>query len=262
MRIVLALVTGLLAMVASPSRAEEDLWLQGATLIDGGGAAPETGVSVRVSAGRIAEVRRSGAPTPGPGATVIDLHGSFLLPGLIDAHAHIETPAAARRALLSGVTTARVLGDAYLKALGTRDLVRAGNVEGPEMLVSAGHVRPRLGEPFILSFPQFGRYLNLPLEGPDNVAEVVRAVLARGADVIKVGASERAGLATTDPRRPELSYEEMKAAVAEATKAGRFVAAHAHARVGANAAVRAGVRSIEHGTYLDDETLRDRKSVV
>ena len=253
---VLALLVGLVATEASSSLGADDLWLQGATLIDGSGAAPVSGVSVRVSSGRIAEVRRSGGLTPTPGATVIDLHGSFLLPGLIDAHAHIESPAAARRALLSGVTTARVLGDAYLKALATRDLVRAGDTEGPEMLVSAGHVRPRLGEAFILSFPQFGRYLNHPLEGPDQVAEVVRAVLARGADVIKVGASERAGLATTDPRRPELTYEEMKAAVAEATKAGRFVAAHAHARVGANSAVRAGVRSIEHGTYLDDDTLR------
>jgi imidazolonepropionase-like amidohydrolase len=123
------------------------------------------------------------------------------------------------------------------------------------MLVSGGHVRPRLGEPFILSFPQFGQYLDAPLQGADNVAAVVRAVIARGADVIKVGASERAGLARTDPRRQELSYEEVRAAVLAAGKAGLFVAAHAHDRHGANAAVRAGVRSIEHGTYLDDETL-------
>ena len=97
-----------------------------------------------------------------------------------------------------------MLGDAYLKGLATRDLVKAGVVPGPELLVSAGHVRPRLGEAFILSFPQFGRYLDAPLTGPENVAEVVRAVLAKGADVIKVGASERAGLAATDPRKQEL----------------------------------------------------------
>jgi imidazolonepropionase-like amidohydrolase len=80
-------------------------------------------------------------------------------------------------------------------------------------------------------------------------------VIARGADVLKVGASERAGLASTDPRRQELSYEEMRAVVEEAGAKGLYVAAHAHDRKGANAAVRAGVRSIEHGTYLDDETL-------
>jgi imidazolonepropionase-like amidohydrolase len=123
------------------------------------------------------------------------------------------------------------------------------------MLVSGGHVRPRLGEPFILSYPQFGRYLESPLQGAGEVAAVVRAVIDRGADVIKVGASERAGLARTDPRRQELSYEELRAAVAEAARSGLHVAAHAHDRHGANAAVRAGVRSIEHGTYVDDETL-------
>lgn len=247
---------------ASGARAE-DLWITNATLIDGTGAPPVASVSLRIAGGLIAEVRKGASgtgaakvPVGGAGVRVVDLHGAYLLPGLVDAHAHIETPAAARRALLSGVTTARVLGDAYLKGLATRDLVKAGIVPGPEMLVSAGHVRPRLGEAFILSFPQFGRYLDAPLTGPENVAEVVRAVLARGADVIKVGASERAGLASTDPRKQELSYEEMKAAVAEATKAGKFVAAHAHARLGADAAVRAGVRSIEHGTYLSEETLR------
>ncbi|MFN9737252.1 MAG: amidohydrolase family protein, partial [Pseudomonadota bacterium] len=168
----------------------------------------------------------------------------------------IEDPASAQRALLSGVTTTRVLGDNYLKGMATRDLVRAGHVPGPQMLVSGGHVRPRLGEPFILSYPQFGQYLDAPLQGPDKVAAVVRAVIARGADVIKVGASERAGLARTDPRRPELSHEELSAAVAAAREAGLYVAAHAHDRHGANAAVRAGVRSIEHGSYLDAEGIR------
>ena len=153
------------------------------------------------------------------------------------------------------MTTTRVLGDNYLKGMATRDLVRNGRVAGPQMLVSGGHVRPQLGESFILSYPQFGQYLEAPLKGPDQVAEVVRAVIDRGADVIKVGASERAGLARTDPRRQELSYDELRAAVAEAGKNGLHVAAHAHDRQGANAAVRAGVRSIEHGTYVDDETL-------
>jgi imidazolonepropionase-like amidohydrolase len=227
-----------------------DQWISNAQLIDGLANSKVHAVNVRIADGRIAEITAAGNR-----ADAIDLQGAYLLPGFIDAHSHIEDPASARRALLSGVTTARVLGDAYLKGLATRDLVRAGYVQGPEMLVSAGHVRPRLGEAFILSFPQFGQYLDAPLQGADNVAAVVRAVVARGADVIKVGASERAGLAYTDPRRQELSYEELRAAVQEAAKTGLFVAAHAHDRHGANAAVRAGVRSIEHGTYLDDETL-------
>ena len=227
-----------------------DVWITHAQLIDGLPGSQVRAVNLRISSGRIAEITAAGDR-----AGAIDLQGAFLLPGYIDAHAHIEDPASAARALRAGVTTARVLGDAYLKGMATRDLIRGGYVPGPEMLVSGGHVRPRLGEPFILSFPQFGQYLNAPLTGADNVAAVVRAVVARGADVIKVGASERAGLADTDPRRQELSYEELRAAVQEAARTGLFVAAHAHDRHGANAAVRAGVRSIEHGTWLDDETL-------
>ncbi len=246
---VLTCLAALLVLIAPTARAA-DQWLSNAQLIDGLPDSKVRAVNLRISAGKIAEITPAGNR-----ADAIDLQGAFLLPGFIDAHTHIENPASARRALFSGVTTTRVLGDAYLKAMATRDLVRAGYVQGPQMLVSGGHVRPQLGEPFILSFPQFGQYLDAPLQGADNVAAVVRAVIARGADVIKVGASERAGLARTDPRRQELSYEEIRAAVLEAGKAGLFVAAHAHDRHGANAAVRAGVRSIEHGTYLDDETL-------
>ena len=243
-----ALQLALLAAAATAGAADQ--WISNAQLIDGLPGSRVRAVNVRIIDGRIAEITPASSR---PDA--FDLKGAFLMPGYIDVHTHIEDPASATRALMSGVTTTRVLGDVYLKGMATRDLVRAGHVAGPQMLVSAGHVRPRLGEPFILSFPQFGQYVDAPLQGADNVATVVRAVIARGADVIKVGASERAGLARTDPRRPELSYEELSAAVTEAKKAGLFVAAHAHDRAGANAAVRAGVRSIEHGTYLDDPTL-------
>lgn len=227
-----------------------ELWLANARVIDGTGAAPSAARSVHIRDGKLIAISEHAAP-----AGAIDLHGSYLLPGFIDAHSHIEDPASAERALLSGVTTTRVLGDAYLKGIATRDLVRQGDTPGPEMLTSAGHVRPVLGEAFILSFPQFGRYLHAPLTGADQVAEVGRAVIARGADVIKVGASERAGLAQTDPRRPELSFEEISAVVREASAKGIFVAAHSHGADGVNAAVRAGVRSIEHGTYADEATL-------
>lgn len=246
------LIAALASLVVSlPSIAgAQDLWLSNARLFDGRSGSAVRAVNLRIREGRIAEIV---AAADRDGA--IDLRGAFLLPGFIDLHTHIEDPASARRALLAGVTTTRVLGDNYLKAMATRDLVRDGHVPGPQMLVSGGHVRPRLGESFILSYPQFGRYLESPLQGAGEVATVVRAVIDRGADVIKVGASERAGLARTDPRRQELSYEELRAAVSEAGRSGLHVAAHAHDRQGANAAVRAGVRSIEHGTYVDDETL-------
>jgi imidazolonepropionase-like amidohydrolase len=229
----------------------QDLILLNATVIDGTGAPAREAITLVVRDGKIAELTTEARA----GSEVIDLNGRFVLPGFIDSHTHILSPAAAERALLSGVTTARVPGDRYLQGMGTRDLIRAGHVPGPELLCAGGIVRPVLGEFFISPFPEFGRYLNERLTGTENVSAVVRALLDRGADVIKVGASERAGLSTTEPRRQEFSEEEIEAAVREAAADGKFVAAHAHAEVGAEAAVRAGVRSIEHGTYMNDRTL-------
>jgi imidazolonepropionase-like amidohydrolase len=234
----------------------QDIDLVNATLVDGTGVGPQSGVSVSVRDGKIAAISRS-APAPASGVRRIDLDGRYLLPGLIDAHTHIESPAAALRALQSGVTTARVLGDDFLQAIGTRNLIRAGHVPGPELLVSPGHIRPKPGLAFFMVYPQFGDAINGELRGPDRIAEATRALIANGADVIKVGASERAGLVSTDPRKPELTEEEIRAAVTEAAKKGLYVAAHAHAREGAAWAVRAGVRSIEHGTWVDDETLAE-----
>ena len=254
-RIVVAL---LIAPGWFAAAAGQDLDLINAMIIDGTGAPPRAGTSVIVRGGRIEQVLER-APPAVDGVRRIDLQGRFLLPGLIDAHAHIESPAAALRALQSGVTTARVLGDSYLRALGTRDLIRAGHAPGPELLVSAGIIRPRPGEAFFVTFPQFGAALNGELRGPERIAAVTRAMLERGVDVVKIAASERAGVVTADPRRAELTEEEMRAAVMEADRAGRFVAAHAHSRDGAAAAVRAGVRSIEHGTYLDEPMLLEMR---
>ncbi len=234
----------------------QDIDLVNATLVDGTGASPQNGVSISVRDGRIAAISRS-APAPASGVRRIDLGGRYLLPGLIDAHSHIESPAAALRALQSGVTTSRVLGDTFLQAIGTRNLIRAEHVPGPELFVSPGHIRPKPGLAFFMVYPQFGDVIDGELRGPDRIAEATRALIANGADVIKVGASERAGLVSTDPRKPELTEEEMRAAVTEAAKKGLYVAAHAHAREGAARAVRAGVRSIEHGTWIDDETLAE-----
>lgn len=250
-------IVGLGLVLGSAAHAQ-DLDLVNATLIDGTGAAPRAGVTVSVRGGKIAAISDR-APAASDGVRRIDLKGRYLLPGLIDAHSHIESPAAALRALQSGVTTARVLGDTNLQAIGTRDLVRRGFVPGPDLLVSPGHIRPKPGMAFFEVYPQFGDAINGELRGPDRIAEATRALIARGADVIKVGASERAGLVYTDPRKPELTEDEIHAAVTEAAKAGLFVAAHAHSREGAASAVRAGVRSIEHGTWIDEDTLQEMK---
>jgi len=254
----LASVLGLLVLACpATSLVAQDLAILNATVIDGSGGPPLDRRTVLVRGGRIAAITTG---SDAGGLKTIDLNGRTLLPGFIDAHNHLSSPDAARRALLSGVTTVRSLGDSYMQALGTRDLVRGGFLVAPEILCSGPIIRPKPGVPFFVTFPQFGRWMEGELRGPSNVAEVVRAVLARGVDVIKVGASERAGLASTDPRRQELNFEEIKAAVDEAARAGKFVAAHAHDEKGAEDAVRAGVRSVEHGTYLNDRTLEMMKS--
>ena len=251
-------IAALALSAAALTASAEGFDLVNVTLVDGTGAEPRTGVSVSIRDGRIAAITES-APAAAAGIRRIDMNGRFLLPGLIDAHAHIESPAAALRALQSGVTTARVLGDNFLEAVYTRDLVRQGKVPGPEMLVSPGHIRPKPGIAFFMVYPEFADAIDGELRGPDRIAAATRALIAKSADVIKVGASERAGLAHTDPRRPELTEAEIHAAVTEAAKKGLFVAAHAHAREGCANAVRAGVRSIEHGTWVDDETLAEMK---
>ena len=245
------------SLLSAPVPAQ-DLDLVDATLVDGTGAPARPRVTVSVRGGKLTAISGQ-APAPADGVRRIDLRGRYLLPGLIDAHAHIESPDAALPAAPSGVTTARVLGDTNLRAIGTRDLIRAGHVPGPELLVSPGHIRPRPGVNFFMVYPQFGDAIGGELRGPERIAEATRALIARGADVIKVGASERAGLADTDPRKIELTEDEMRAAVEEAANKGLFVAAHAHAREGVANAVRAGVRSIEHGTWVDEETLAEMK---
>lgn len=251
------LATAILLAVATAAVAQ-DLDLVNATVVDGTGSDPQPGVTVSIRSGKIAAISTR-TPDPAEGTRRIDLEGRYLLPGLVDAHAHIESPAAALRALQSGVTTARVLGDTHSQALGTRDLIRLGHVTGPELLVSPGHIRPKPGLAFFMDYPQFGDAINGELRGPGRIAQATRAFIAKGADVIKVGASERAGLVSTDPRRPELTEDEMRAAVTEAAQKSLYVAAHAHAREGVANAVRAGVRSIEHGTWVDDETLAEMK---
>jgi len=188
------------------------------------------------------------------GATVIDLNGRYLVPGLIDAHVHISDFAAARLALLSGVTTARSMGVSHFVDIGLRELGRQGVIETPEILASGYHVRPVPADALFMDAPDMAD-LRGNVHGEDAMRRMARLMISRGVDFIKTNATERAGLPETDPRTPFYTEAELAALVDEATQAGVPVAAHAHGDGGARAAVLAGVRSIEHGTYLSGETL-------
>lgn len=230
------------------------LVLRGANVVDvrSGHVLPDA--TVVVAGGRIHEIS-AGKKLPVPGARAIDLNGRFVLPGLIDVHVHIRDQDAARRALLSGVTTARSMGVDHFADAGLSALAATGAIDGPELLAAGYHVLPRPAAALFIDMPQFADLLEPGLRGPGAMRRIAKALADRGARWIKVNATARAGLASADPREPFYDLEELRALVEEAGNAGIPVAAHAHGDEGGRAAVSAGVRSIEHGTYLSAATL-------
>ena len=205
--------------------------------------------------GRIESV--SAAPSAAAAAAAprrIDLGGRYVVPGLIDAHVHIASVAAMRAALDSGVTTVRSAGVSNFADVGLRDLVKRGYLSGPDVLAAGYHVRPQPAPEAFLDAPELGD-LMAGLTTTDALRRFVKFNLSRNVDWIKVLATERAGTPDTDPRKQVYSEAELALIVAEAAARGVPVLAHAHGAEGALAAVKAGVRSIEHGTYLTDETL-------
>ena len=202
------------------------------------------------------QIASVGATRVPEAATVIDGRSRYVVPGLIDAHTHIADFAAARRALESGVTTVRSAGVAHYADVGLRELARTGAIAGPDVLAAGYHVRPQLAPEAFLSHPALSPFMNGGVTTHDAIRQVVRANLGHGVDWIKTTSTERAGLPETDPRKQLYTDADVKVMVEEAAAKGIPVMAHAHGEEGALAAVKAGVRSIEHGTYLSDEALK------
>lgn len=252
------LVTGFLLLAAAVSgqapAPAEPLTLANASVVDVTTGEVRRNQFVVLRDGRIAAIAAT-APPAATAARRVDLNGRFVVPGLIDAHVHIATPAAMRAALESGVTTVRSAGVSSFMDVGFRELVRKGHLPGPDVLAAGYHVRPQPAVEAFLDAPDLGDLLRPGLTTPDALRRFVRMQLGRGVDWIKVLATERAGTPDTDPRKQVYSEAELSVIVSEAGARGVPVLAHAHGAEGALAAVRAGVRSIEHGTYLTDETL-------
>ena len=258
--------------------------LRAARLIDGNGGAPITNAVVVVVDNKIAEVGSVGQVRLPANARTIDLGDVTLLPGLIDAHTHIigrvlgdpdneasvvkdfESFGAilgvrnAQKTLLAGFTSIRNVGaEGRFDDMALRKAINEGWVEGPR-IQSAGHAlgirgghcdengyRPGLMDPGIEEGIA---------DGPDQIRASVRYQVKYGADVIKTCAtggvlSEGDAVGVT-----QYTFEELKALVEEAHKLERKVAAHAHGTEGIKLAVRAGVSSIEHGSFLDEEGAR------
>jgi imidazolonepropionase-like amidohydrolase len=201
--------------------------------------------------GRIASIGIGAPPADGH---ILDLRGTYVLPGLIDAHTHADTFAGFRTALESGVTTLRsagVFGSGYTD-VGFRELVKRGAVIGPNVVTAGYQIRPRLQEEAFLANPQYADLMS----GLDTIEKLRRAVqmnLAHGVEWIKILATPSG--ASPDPRHQNFTEDEIRAIVDEAAAKGVPVEAHVHSDQAAMAAVKAGVRSIEHGENLSDETL-------
>jgi len=240
--------------LASPVRGQ-DLVLTHANVVDVNDGSVMEDATLVVSGGRIQSVSAGQAAAPPASATVVNVHGWYVAPGLIDAHVHVGAVSQARRALQYGVTTMRSAGVSHYVDVGMRELQRAGDVDIPEYVAAGYHVRPDPAEGLFEDHPELGRYLQDGIHGPEAIRAMARAMLSRRVDFLKVLATERAGVPTTDPRKQVYSEGELRVLVEEGAREGVGVMAHAHGDAGARAAVLAGVKSIEHGTYLSRETL-------
>ena len=247
----------------------ETLVLMGASLIDGTGAEPARGRAVVVEGGRIASVVDEARA---PRGRRIDLSGCTLLPGLINSHVHLclgaeanpvgvlqNEPATmtalkmlvrARETVEAGVTTVRDLAGRDYVELSVRRAVAEGLFPGPRILAAGRAVCMTGGH---------GNFFGREADGPDDVRKAVREQLKAGVDVIKLIATGGVMTAGVEPGSPQLTLEEMRAAVEEARKAGRLTAAHAQGSAGIVDAVEAGITTIEHGIFLTDEIIATMK---
>jgi imidazolonepropionase-like amidohydrolase len=224
-----------------------------ANVIDGLSDKPLHNVTVMVKDGKITAIGKGGKAIPA-NAVVIDLNGKWLMPGYIDAHVHFGNTKAAQTALSLGVTTVRTMHCDHFLDIQIRDAHRSGQRDLPDVIACGYQIRPDMFPTFFEDFPALSD-MKQRVTGTENVRRVVRALVSRGVDHIKFLATERAGTPETDPRKRTFTDEEIAAIVDEANKAGLSSAAHAHGDEGAYAAVKAGVRSIEHGTFMSDSTI-------
>ena len=252
--------------------------IKAARLFDGRGGEVISPAFVRIDGEKITQVSRT-METPA-GAQVIDLGQATLMPGLIDLHTHLTnrmgvhwedgltktTPGHdalwgarnARVTLMAGFTTCRDMGPTWPYVdVDLRNAIDAGAVPGPRLLVAGNYVSSTGGAG---DAKQFSIYVDVPAvknlaDGPEEITKAVRTNFKQGADFIKIMATGAVLSKGIKPGQQQYSDAEIQAAVIEANRWGRQVAAHAHGAAGIKAAIRAGVRTVDHGSDLDDEAI-------
>ena len=239
------------------------------------------GQTLIVSGDRIVAVQPTAQVQPQSGDVVLDLGDVTLLPGMIDVHTHLTmetnfdpyhelSTSVAKSALIgarnakvtleAGITTVRNVGADGFADVDLRDAINEGLVEGPHMQVSGpamgitgGHMDTNL---LPEAYHQVGGGV---ADGIPAVQHMVRQNIKYGADLIKIGATGGVLSKGDDPQASQYTLEEMQAIVADAHRLGRKVAAHAHGAQGILWASEAGVDSIEHGTYINDDDIKMMK---
>ena len=277
----LFVATGVAAQTPAPTSVSP---AEGTTFVHVGRllADPATGTVERdktlvIEGNRIVEVRDGFV---GEGR-VVDLRTSFVLPGLIDSHVHLtgeQNPNSrldgvtesdvdqafvgarfARRTLMAGFTTVADLGATNETIFGLRDAVRRGDVPGPRIIASGESVSVHGGHGDINGYRDDIMHMftgESICSGPEDCMRAVRLQVRSGADIIKITATGGVLSNTAAGLGQQFSDDELAAIVGAAHRMGRQVTAHAHGADGINAFLRAGGDSIEHGTYLDDESIR------
>jgi imidazolonepropionase-like amidohydrolase len=252
--------------------------IKAARLLDGRGGPPLTPAMIRVEGDKIAQVGVT--VETAAGAQVIDLGSRTLLPGLIDLHTHLTnrmgvhwedgltktTPGHdalwgarnARVTLMAGFTTCRDMGPTWpFVDVDLRNAIDQGAVPGPRLIVAGNYVSSTGGAG---DARQFSIYVDVPTmknlaDGPEEITKAVRTNFKNGADFIKIMATGAVLSKGIQPGQQQYSDAEIQAAVTEANRWGKQVAAHAHGAAGIKAAIRAGVRTVDHGSDLDDEAI-------
>ena len=280
-----ALLAGTSMAQGAPPADKPATYIQAGALLDRPGEAPKGNTTIVVRDGKVAQVL-PGFVAPPAGARLVDLRDRFVLPGLVDMHVHLwgvggdpmrerlnalttddaddmmQAVVNAKTTLDAGFTTVRDLGGNPRGIRALRDAVARGDVEGPTIVnagrmvsVTGGHGDGTNGLAEEWADAVHQHQINT-CDGPDDCRRAVRAQVGMGAQVIKFAATGGVLSNVAGGLGRAMTPEEMSAIVTTAHALGRKVAAHSHAAEGTKAALEAGVDSIEHGTFIDDETVK------
>jgi imidazolonepropionase-like amidohydrolase len=279
MKNLMTLGVGLVLAIASASA---DTLIHAGRLIDGYSDHAASEMTIRVDGSTIKAIE-SGFTAPGAADTVIDLRDKTVTPGLMDMHVHLtgeysrdsrlqrfitneadyafDAAKYAKRTLEAGFTVVRNVGDAFNVTIALREAINQGDVPGPRIFSSGkslattgGHADPTNGWASHLTGdpgPKLG-----VINGPDDARKAVRQRYKDGADWIKITATGGVLSVARSGQNPQFTEEELAALIDAANDYGLRVAAHAHGTEGMKRAVTAGVASIEHGTFMDEEVMR------